>query len=253
MGRKENAPLTRENSRANLDSSQRPGQSFGLARTAVTICLLVITATLSACSASTSTASPTTAAPATVAPQETATSMPAATATSVPTAIPTATSIPQQAVVTTQLDPCQLIDSQEASALAGTTFNQGVEGTTPGGMKMCTYGGQTTNILTVEVIQAPDVATAQKDKAQFLADLQSNLQQLTNQGLNVTQVPNFADGAISANASINANGIDFNGKAFAFLKGTVFFGFSDLVIGGAAPTDAAMQAEATTVLGRLPQ
>jgi hypothetical protein len=31
-----------------------------------------------------------------------------------------------------------------------------------------------------------------------------------------------------------------------------FFGFSDLVLGHAAPTSAALEAEARTVLGRLP-
>jgi len=36
------------------------------------------------------------------------------------------------------------------------------------------------------------------------------------------------------------------------LKGAIFFGFSDVVKGGPAPTSAAVQAEATTLLGRLP-
>ena len=119
-------------------------------------------------------------------------------------------------------------------------------------MKTCIYGSQSANIFTVDVAQAADVATAQKYKDQFLADLQANLQQLSNQGLNVTQLPNFADGAVLASASISAQGTTFNGSAIGVLKGTIFFGFSDIVVGGAAPTSAALQSQATTVLGRLP-
>ncbi len=161
--------------------------------------------------------------------------------------------MPGQATVKTQLDPCQLISSQEASALAGASFGTGVEGSTPGGLKTCTYGSQTTNVFTVDVVQAPDVNTAKVDKAQFLEDLQASLQQLTNEGLNVTQDPNFADGAVLATASVNGGGIIMNGSAIGVLKGTIFFGFSDIVVGGgAAPDTIALRSEATTVLGRLP-
>ena len=59
----------------------------------------------------------------------------------------------------------------------------------------------------------------------------------------------LADAAIVA--TLNLSAINVNG-APGFRKGTIFFGFSDLVQGGAAPTSAAMQAQATTVLGRLP-
>jgi hypothetical protein len=55
-----------------------------------------------------------------------------------------------------------------------------------------------------------------------------------------------------ATLSVSAEGTTINGSAFGFLKGTVFFGFSDLVVGGAAPDEAAMQSEATTVLAELP-
>jgi hypothetical protein len=173
-------------------------------------------------------------------------------AAATPTQAATSTSAPQQAAVNTPLDPCQLITSQEASKLAGTTFGQGAESTTPQGLKICTYGGNTTNVFTVSVIQAPDLATATANKDQFLADLEGKLQQLASQGLTVTQLPDFADGAVLATANITAGGVNINGGAFAFLKGTVFVGFSDLVVGGPGPDSTAMQSEATTVLGKLP-
>ncbi|MGD0708550.1 MAG: hypothetical protein ABSA51_08855 [Anaerolineaceae bacterium] len=199
-------------------------------QTTLVISVLTIAALLAACSSPTSTPTPT------------------------PTPIPVVINMPQATVTATptSLDPCQLIDSQEASALAGASFGAGEESTTSGGGRICTYGAQTANVFLVEVGQAPDVATAKAYKANFLADLQANLQQLTSGGLTPTELPNYADGAVTAQVSLNAGGETINGSAFGFLKGTVFFGFSDLVLGGAAPSSASMQSEADTVLGRLP-
>ena len=53
-------------------------------------------------------------------------------------------------------------------------------------------------------------------------------------------------------ASWPAPASTFNGAAFYALKGTTFFGFSDIALGHATPTLAAMQAEAQTILSRLP-
>jgi hypothetical protein len=262
MNNKDHAISTGVEPVINFSNNQYAKRGSRLARTTFSVCMLIITAVLSACSSSASQITPAATLPPVSAPQNTAVpalakSLPATSApqsTAVPSLLvaPTATSGAQQQTVNTQLDPCELINSQEASTLVGVTYGVGKEVTTHDNLKICTYGGQSTNILTVEVVQAPDVATAQADKAQFLADLQSNMQELTNQGLNVTQVPNFADGAVAANASMSDSGVSMSGNAFGFLKGTIFFGFSDLAIGGTAPTDAAMQAEANTVLGRLP-
>ncbi len=174
----------------------------------------------------------------TIAPSPTATSMP--------------TSAPQQAVQPTSLDPCQLISSQEASSLAGASFGEGVEDTNPGGGRSCTYGSQTTNVFIVEVVQAPDKATVDTAKSQFLNDLKSKMPELASAGVQVTQLPNFADGAIFGQLSLNIGGATINGSSFGFTKGTIFVGFSDLAVGSTAPSSTAMQSEATTVLGRLP-
>jgi hypothetical protein len=258
MDIKDQATITGISPVINSTTSHFARRGIGSIRTTLGACMLVLTAVLSACSSATSAITPVSTVPPASVQQNTAapiqatippaTPVPQNTATPIP-----ATNVPGQATIKSQLDPCQLISSQEASTLAGASFGSGKEGTTPGGLNSCTYGSQGTNVFTVDVVQAPDVNAAKADKAQFLADLQASLQQLTDQGLNVTQEPNFADGAVLANASVNGGGITMNGSAIGFLKGTIFFGFSDIVLGGgAAPNSTALHSEATTVIGRLP-
>jgi hypothetical protein len=194
------------------------------------ISVLILAALLAACGASTPAPTPTLAIAPTPAPSDT----------------------PAVASTPTPLDPCQLIDSQAASGLAGTTYGPGEESTTPEGLKICTYGAQTTNIFTVDVARAASVDEAKADKTDFLNMLQENLAQLTSQGIQVTELPDFADGATMGQVSVSTSAGTFNGSAFAFLKGTVFVGFSDIVENGPAPTPEALQAEATTVMGLLP-
>jgi hypothetical protein len=148
--------------------------------------------------------------------------------------------------------PTHLISSQDAATLTGVTFGEGIEGTVPGGGKTCTYGSQTTNVFYIEVAQAPDEASAKAAQDQFISDLQANLQQLISGGFVVSQLASFADGAVTATLNVSAGGITVNGSAFGFRKGTVFFGFSDVTEGGAAPSDTAMQNQAQTVLDMLP-
>jgi hypothetical protein len=217
---------------------QRPKMSNTMTQILFGIPVLALAVLLSACSASTNSPTPT--------------STTVLANIPVPTASPVPTSVDQQATAQAFLDPCVLIDSQEASSYTGSSFGPGVESTTSGGGKICTYGSETANVFMVEVAQAPDVATAQADKADFLALLQASAQQLASGGLNVSELPNFADGATMGLLSTNVEGIALNGSAIGVLKGTIFFGFSDVVKGGAAPTSAAVQSEATTLLGRLP-
>src|SRR5690348_10178293 len=63
------------------------------------------------------------------------------------------------AVSATSLDPCQIVTSAEASALAGANFTTGIEQTTDGGGRICVYGYQTQNVFMVLVAQGPDAAT----------------------------------------------------------------------------------------------
>jgi hypothetical protein len=92
------------------------------------------------------------------------------------------------------------------------------------------------------------VATAQAGKAAAEAEIQS----AAGKGIQFTELPSFADGAAYTTGSYTISGQKFNVAAFYALKGTIFFGFSDLALNTPPPTVAAMQAEAETVLGRLP-
>ena len=204
---------------------------------------------LAACSSSTSTSTATLGATGTQA--ATSTSTPSGTTAPVVTATPTAAASPTGSEATgvpTTLDPCQLVTAQEASQLAGMTFGAGKEGTTSGNGKTCVYGGQTLNVFTVLVAQAPDVATAQAGKAAA----QAETQKLGATGIKITELPNLADGAAFLGGSYAVSGQTFNISSIDVLKGTIFFGFSDLALNQPAPTSAAMQAEAQIVLGRLP-
>ncbi len=202
------------------------------------VCALVIPLLVSACG------------PAAATPTGTPTSVAVVNA-GVDTPQQTPLQTPQQTPQSTQLDPCQLIDSQAASALTGTTFGTGQGGSTGYGLKFCRYVGAA-SILTVELAQEKDAATAQSDQAKFLADMQSNLGSPDSQ-LNVTQLPNLADGAVMLDTGNDGSGSAVNGMAIGFVKGTIFFDFSAVTTDGSpAPTSEAMQSEAQAVLGRLP-
>lgn len=150
--------------------------------------------------------------------------------------------------VPTSIDPCTLVTAQEASQLASASFGAGKETTTSGNGKICTYGYQTLNVFEVIVGQAPNAATAQAGKA----SAQAQIEAAAGKGVQFTELPNFADGAAYTTGSYSISGQKFNIAAFYALKGTIFFGFSDLALGTPSLTAAAMQAQAQIVLGRLP-
>jgi len=103
-------------------------------------------------------------------------------------------------------------------------------------------------IFTVVVGQAPDLATAQAGKAEAIA----SMQQEAGKTLQFTEVPNLGDGAAYFSASVTVSGQTFNGSALYGLKGLIFYGFSNISFSHPTMTPAALQAEAQTVLGRLP-
>lgn len=195
---------------------------------------------------------------ATVAPPPTATA-PA------PTAPATTTSAPPQAAdsggaatvsaagVPTALDPCQLVPGAEASALAGVTYGAGTE-ETAGLSKRCTYGAQTTNVLTVEAAQATDATAAQaawdQAESEVNADLQQQLPPGINATLNKTDVPGIGDRATVISATATIAGRKFGISGIYVLKGAEFFAFQDFLAGN-PPTASALEAEAQKALGRL--
>ena len=158
---------------------------------------------------------------------------------SLPTAIPTA------------IDPCQLITADEASTLVGVTFGPGKESTDKN-LKLCSYG-TATNVFTVEVEVAPDEATAQAAEAQAKAELDAKAGQAGEGSLTAIPLPSFADNTDAAilEGSVSKP-IAVDARALLLLRGVDFVGFSDVAIGGQAPSQDAMKAQAATVLSRLP-
>jgi hypothetical protein len=157
--------------------------------------------------------------------------------------------------VATDIDPCQLITAEEASALVGVTFAAGKQSETDKHLKVCSYAGPGPNIFNVDVAVAPDEATAKAAEASAEADLQSQATDMAQLGLTVTQIPNFApntDAALMA-GSRSAGGLSIDAKGMLLLKGVTFVGFNDVAVGGGkAPSDQAMKDKAMELLGKLP-
>lgn len=211
---------------------------------------------LAACSGSTATNSPvviaplTSVAPPSVPPSAVASSAPTS-ASPIPSAPPSSSTAPSDlpTAAPTALDPCQVVPVGEASQLAGTTFGPGKEDTTKGGAKICTYGANTTNVFTVIVGQAASEADAQAGKVAAETAI-------ANQGGSAVKfsvvAPPIGDGAADYVGSLTTGGATIHGAALYGLKGTVFYGFSDLVLSNPAPTKAQIEAEASVIVGRLP-
>jgi hypothetical protein len=202
------------------------------------VAALVLVATfVAACGSSAASAgAPTSEATPTATPTMAATDSPA-TAASLPADLPTG--------VANSLDPCVLVSASEASALTGASYTAGKLETSAGGGKTCWYGSQTKNVFEVVVAQAPDVATAQKVKDTYLAEVGAATGGLPIKPVALSGLGDAAEFISFSALSINAVGI-------YVLKGAIFFALVDEVTGAPAPTQAAMVAEAQAVLGRLP-
>ena len=160
-----------------------------------------------------------------------------------PSASVLASAAPAQPV---SYEPCALVTVSEATSLTGVNYGPGVDQTL-NGLKVCIYGYQTTDVFEIGIAQAPDLATAQADEAQA----QAQLQQAANNGLPVLQVQGVGDAAAETQGSISSNGTTFSASAIWVLKGTIYFGISDIAVNRPAPSAAALQAQALTVLSRL--
>ena len=225
------------------------------------LCVLSVVG-FAACSGSTTSGTPTpSASSAAVASVPAAPASPSAAAADSPTAAvssptesPAAVATSSATAVPTSIDPCQLITNDEAGKLAGATFGAGKESTTSGNARICVYGAQTMNVFTVSVAIAPDEATAKADEKAAQADLQANAARMAGQGLTLTQLPNFAPGAdaVLMQATMKIGGASVGGSAIYVLRGTTFFGFSDIALGSPPPSADAVKSEAMTLLGRLP-
>ena len=180
---------------------------------------------------------------------ETPSTAPAASDTPLPSTAESA----EPSAVATSVDPCQLITAADAGTLAGTTFGAGKESETEGHAKMCVYGAQTKNVFTVAVAIAPSTDVAKAEETAVINQLKQTAAEAGKNALQTSVVPNFADGT---DAVIMKMGpiLGINGAAIYVLRGTTFFGFSDLVVGGNAPTIDDVKQKAMDVLngGMLP-
>ncbi len=213
--------------------------------TAATLTITASALLLAACSS-----------PATTAPSQTAS--PAATQASSPSSADAGASsaAATQSAVATSLDPCQLVTSSEASSLAGTTFGPGQQESSGKNGKRCVYGSQTTNVFTVEVGQDADPAAARADWSAEQARAQALIDKKLPAGISLsahtTDVPGLADRAAVASGSASAAGQTLGLSGIYLLKGATFLAFQDVLLGHAAPSAAAMEAEARTALSRVP-
>lgn len=162
---------------------------------------------------------------------------------------------PSQSGVTTSLDPCQLVTSSEASALAGTTFAAGREQKTRNG-KICVYGYQTTNVFTIEVGQDKSASDAQAQWSQEESKARSLLKQKVPAGISVhvqtADVPGLADRAATVYSRNEIAGRTFGISGIYLLKGGTVVAFQDLLLGGPPPSTSALESQARTTLSRLP-
>jgi hypothetical protein len=152
------------------------------------------------------------------------------------------------------LDPCKLVTRAEASKLAGASLGAGKEQTN-NGAKSCVYGGQTTNVFTVEVVQADSasVANAQWDAEQAQAQeaMKKSVPAGLNVKLNTTNLSGIGDRAAAVRASAKIAGQTFGVSGLYVLKGSTFFAFQDLSFGKSSTSEGDLKDEAKTVLGRI--
>jgi hypothetical protein len=164
------------------------------------------------------------------------------------TASPTPSTSPSPVVSATPVsyDPCVLVTAQEASTLTGMNFGPGKEDLA-GATKLCVYGYQTTDVFSIGIVQAPDLATIQTDEAKAKAALQAT----AGSALVSTDLQGVGDAATVIQASKTLNGTNLSLCGIYVVKGTIFFFITDVAVNHAVPNNAALQGEATTVLGRL--
>ena len=158
----------------------------------------------------------------------------------------------EPSAVATDIDPCQLITADEAGQLAGTTFGPGKESVTKGNAKICTYGAQTKNVFMVDLAIAPSADIAKADETAVLAELQQQAAAAGKNAIQTSVVQGFAPNTDAVIVKIGPI-LGINGAAIYLLRGTTFFGFSDLVVGANAPTIDDVKAKAMDVLtNKLP-
>jgi hypothetical protein len=187
--------------------------------------------------------------------------LPPLAASQAPSAAPAATGTPapstaesaEPSAVATAIDPCQLITADDAGKLAGTTFGAGKESETPQHVKECVYGAQTKDVFTVTLAIAPSADLAKADESAVIDQLKKTAAEAGPNALQTNVIPGFADGTDAVTMQMGPI-LGISGAALYLLRGTTFFGFSDVTVGGKAPSIEDVKAKAMDVLnsGTLP-
>jgi len=157
--------------------------------------------------------------------------------------------------VATDIDPCQLITSADASSWVGVKFGAGKETTNENNIRSCNYNAAGPNLFFVAVGIAPDVATAKAAEAAEEANLQSQAESMAKLNLTLEKLPNFADNTDAAilQGGLSAAGEKVAARAMFVLRGTTFFTFSDTAINsGEPPSEQAFKDKANELLAKLP-
>ena len=221
----------------------------------LTVTAAVVAAALAACSSSGSSGT-TPPAPQPATEQASAAATAAAASPAATSAATSPGTVSSQSGAATSLDPCQIVPASEASALAGVTYGAGQEEPSGTDGKRCVYGSQTDHVFSVIVGQAATVADADTEWSAERADAQAALTKQVPSGVKFHEqtqdVSGLADRASVATGSVSLGGESIAASAIYLLKGAVFLSFSDVVVGGAAPTATAMEAEAQKALARVP-
>jgi hypothetical protein len=220
----------------------------------LTVTAAVVAAALAACSSSGSSGTtPPAPQPATEQASAAAT---AAAASPAATAAATSPGTVSPSGAATSLDPCQIVPASEASALAGVTYGAGEEEPSGTDGKRCVYGSQTAHVFSVIVGQAATVTDADAEWSAERADAQAALTKQVPSGVKFHEqtqdVSGLADRASVATGSVSLGGESIAAGAIYLLKGAIFLSFSDVVVGGSAPTATALEAEAGKALARVP-
>lgn len=154
-------------------------------------------------------------------------------------------------------DPCAMVTAAEAGTLTGATFAAGKAEAWGSGGKGCTYSSPTLQIVSVQTARAQTAAEAQaawaKEQAQIPTFLEQAAQAPASAHLttNVTPLSGYGDQAALISGSGTLQGVTLTVSGIYLLKGATFVGFEALAIGHPAPSAAAIEAQATTTLGRM--
>jgi len=226
-------------------------RSQPLTMRALVTCAVLSVAGLSACSsAGASTA------PSIIVPPPSATAIAEPSASEAPSAAasePADTSTGPTAVATS-IDPCQVVTPGEVATVTGFEWGPVSPQTTDNNGRDCEYGQEGYG-FDVIVVQAPDAATAKAQEPAFKAQLERTAKIGGVADMKLTELPDCVPGVDAAilHGSTTTDGATVNGVALYALKGPVLLALTELAsFGGSVATDAAMEAEAKTALGRIP-